>query len=228
MFNLVQPISTIETIISRMRYTNSVSSIVASGSNWRFTTASNTGLVVGEYITIGAGSHKIINLPTSTSVIVDGIKPVGSSWIAQAPFFYHGTPDKIDPDRLKDMRGNEMKYPFICLFEPITSDVTMSGSVAETCELWLVFMTTANNRNTTDEHHTIINEMCALMQRFITACEESGDLVNVPEDLNFRMIRHAQYGLVAKTQGHDKYFLKDNLSGVEIENFKLEIYKKHC
>ncbi len=227
MFNLIQPISVVESIVSSMRYTGNVSGIVASGSNWSFTTNDSTNLVVNEYITIGATSHKIISLPDSTHVVVSGIKPVGQTWTADAPYFYHGTPDKIDPDRYKDVRGNELKFPFICLFEPLSSDVYMSGSIAEDVELWLIFMTASNPIWTTDQHHSVIDDMYALSQRFLTACENYRG-VNVPEDLRYRLIRHAQYGLVAKTKGHDKYILNDNLSGVEIENFKLSIYKTHC
>jgi hypothetical protein len=167
-------------------------------------------------------------------MVVSGASiPTVGAYKCEAPYFYHGTPPKADEERSKDMVGNEMKYPFICLFEPLRSkeDATRDNIIAEYFELWLVFMT-ANDLNwTTSEHHTnAINDMKALYNRFLYQTENTPGVIALLEDNEKQtpdITRHAEFGLIAKTKGHTDYLLMDNLSGVEVENFKLNILKTY-
>ena len=229
MFNDIKPIEVIETIVSRMRYSGDITDISADGDEWTITATNCNRLNLGEYVIIDNITYQITSL-TTTSFNVVGSEPSGSEWTSQSPSFYHGTPVKVDADMYQDLNGNEMKFPFICLFEPLKSRLFTSreNPIGEDVELWLIFMDKSRTDLTTDQHHSIIDNMYNLMTRFISECEKSSDIVEVSDDLTLDVIRHAEYGLIAKTKGHEKYLLNNNLSGVEIENYTLRIKKTYC
>lgn len=233
MYDLVKPIEIIETTIDNMRYSGVISDVVASGSNWTITIEDTTNLSVDDYITNASRRYKIVTKTNSTQIVVSGSQaPTATAWKSEAPYFYHGTPKTIDGQRAVDMVGNEMKYPFICLFEPLRSRniVERSNDIAEEFDLWLVFMTKNNPNWSTDEHHTnAINDMMELYNRFVEATENYPTRIKLLEDGEQQpdITRHANFGLVAKTKGHEDYILNDNLSGVEVENFKLKVLKTY-
>lgn len=138
------------------------------------------------------------------------------------PQFYFGTPIKVDQDRQSDMTYNELKYPFCCLFAPITSDFYPSGEslIQEDAELWLIFMTA--NQSEDD-----IEDMNQLLLDFIKVCETSTDIVLFDEEQRMKVTRYLEYGLYAKTKGIEKTLFRENLCGVEVESLKLRITKKY-
>jgi hypothetical protein len=173
----------------------------------------------------------VISKPDDLSVIVNGVQPVGSTWTAEAPYYYHGTGIKLESERSKDIRGNEIPYPFICLFEPLKSKLNISNEkqIGEDVEAWIVFMTKNNLQWTSDQFHdNAIDAMYALMQRFILECDKANDLLLInDEDQEISIVRHSEFGLIAKTKGAEKAVFQDHLAGVEMENFSLKILKKY-
>lgn len=232
MFDTVKPIDILEAVVDAMRYTGTVTSVTASGSNWSIA-IDTTDLKQYEYLTIASRRYKVESITDDYNCIVSGSQaPTTTSWKCEAPYFYHGSPKTIDGKRAVDMVGNEMKYPFICLFEPLRSklDATRDNIVAEELELWLVFLTKCDANNQTTDHYTEINDMYSLFLRFLEQTENYPQYIALLEDGDKQtpdITRHSEFGLVAKTKGHEDYILNDNLSGVEVDNFKLHILKQY-
>ena len=222
---LIKPIEVIKEIIARMRYSGDISAIESVTGGYKVTATNTDNLVLNEYVTIGSGEFKVIEIGNGFFKVAT--QPTGTTWTCQAPYFYHGTPDKIDPYRKVDMRLNELKFPFICVFEPISGEVN-EGLQTEDCDLWLIFMSQCAKHFSQTDHENKIYDMHLLLNRFIESCQDSTDLINVSDELKYKITRHAQYGLVAKTKGHDSYLLNDDLTGIEIESFPIQIYADNC
>lgn len=233
MFDTIKPINILETVVDNMRYNGVISAISVPGANWLVTIEDTTDLVADEYITNNSIRYKIESITNTTQMVVSGSQiPTATAWKCEAPYFYHGTPKVIDGQRDADMVGNEMKYPFICLFEPLRSKqhVDRADIIAEEFSLWVIFMTKNNPTWTTTEHHdNAINDMMSLYHRFVEQTESFVAKIALLEDDEQApdIVRHADFGLVAKTKGHESYILDDNLSGIEVENFTLKILKTY-
>ena len=61
---------------------------------------------------------------------------------------------------------------------------------------------------------------------FILACKVNEDIAN-PEIGDVSRTNHANYGLVAQFKGHTTNVFNQDLSGVEIQNLNLELYKTY-
>ena len=139
-----------------------------------------------------------------------------------APHFYFGTPIKVDQDRQQDMDYNELKYPFVCLFAPITSEDYPSSEswIQEEANVWLIFMTA--NQSESD-----LTDMNALFNEFKAVCEAATDLVIFDQEQRINVTRYLEYGLYAKTKGIERTLFRENLCGVEADGLRLKILKKY-
>lgn len=220
--------SIVEAVVNSMRYTGAITSVDASGSNWAISTPNTYDLFAGEKIVVGSVTHTVVGT-TARTITVNGGEPVGSTWSANAPYFYFQTPIEVDSFRRIDLDGNKMKYPFIALFAPVDSsfEVNANSVYQEDASLWIVFMTETNaSKWSIDTAYVSAIDYCRnMMLRFFSACEESG-LVDFTEGYSVEKVEHEKYGLYT-TNGHDKYFLNENISGVELKNLEFKIYKQN-
>lgn len=223
-------IDVVEAIVTSLRYTSTVVGVsTISTGVYAFTTRNAYTLAVGNYITIGSVSYLVTDVTGKLITVTGASIPVGTTWVEDAPYFYHGTPIEANKDHLNDLRGNMLKYPFICLWEPIESQFIPdeSNSIGEVASLNMVFMTTADNEQwTTSQHHANAITVCKnIMLRFIEACEKSPYLATDMID-QFNVVYHAKWALYARTRGKQQYIFMENLSGVEANGITINLKKE--
>jgi len=220
----------IDSIIDNIRDTYSIDSITNVGTTYTINTADTKDIANNDYVTINSVSYKISNLVADTSFDVTSLTSVtGSSWKADAPYYYYGTPIATGNTRNIDkLDGILMKYPFIAVLEPFDSEINLDTSdiIYKTANLWMVFMTESNpNDWNTEQHYTnAINNMTTLLRTFMLELVKSG---KISELEGYTETNHSEWGLIAKNSGSTKTIFNENLSGVEITNFKLPLLKKY-
>jgi hypothetical protein len=145
--------------------------------------------------------------------------------------YYYGTPLETNNIRQRDVAtdGVKLKYPFIALLEPIEIEHIFdeSSPILGIANCWIVLMTDADFTNwTTKEHYdNAIIPMNELLQKFLTTLESKIDST-IGRPISMTRIDHAKWGLIARMSGHTVNVFADNLSGVELTNFRIPILKE--
>lgn len=225
--------TTIETlvgnIIDKMRETASVSSIVDLGggvaqintSDTGTLTISDEGETVNPYVTIGGTSYQVVAVVADTSFNVkySGGLPSGSTWKADAPYFFKGNliDQSQEIDRTKDFN---QKYPAIIMPEItsirlINDPLDINEMVAS---ISLFFMNLANYEDwSIDDFYTkVVDKMELLAIDFNTEADKhrhTGELDDFDATIN-KISKWGVFTIINGADGQETLF-NDNLSGVQ-------------
>ncbi len=211
----------IESIIEGLRDTSPITLITDNGNGTFTITTDPLNLSVdngiGDYVTISGISYQISNLTAGSFDITSSVAVIGSTWTANAPYYFHGTPIAVN-EQLRKIQIGKQKASMIYLAEILRERINNDplSRIASEQDIALFFMDNANFPDwTTTQHYTnVITPMRALVTEFITALKASP---RVGEFEEYDLINHAKWGLYIDNKGHKKNIFDENLSGVEMQ-----------
>ena len=143
---------------------------------------------------------------------------VGDTITLQAPFFWHGTVrlTSIEWDQISD----DLKtFPAVYAVEPITDNFNnVPGTMFDrTSDVTFFVITSANQADWfTDEHYAnVINPMRRLTKELKSEFEKAGSGIGRFD--SFRILNHANLGVVSANKGHTSGLNNYKVSGVEFD-----------
>ena len=213
----MQVVDLIEEIINSIRDTFAITSIDdLGGGYYTINTTDTKDLADDDYVTISGNSYQVSELVADTSFKVSSTTEViGTLWIADAPYYFHGTPIAI-ANTINHIFDGKLKYPVIILFERlrerVNDDITME--IGRIAPLRMFFGTLSKYADwTTDEHYTnVLIPIQTLVDGFVEALKKSakiGELETHEEE------PRANWGLFRDDSGSVKSIFNENLSGKE-------------
>lgn len=210
----------ISAIIDSIRDTGTITSITKSGSVYTCFTANTKKLKQYYYVVINSKSYQITEIVANTYFKVSSTTAVtGTTWTAEAPYYYSGTPIAID-NTLKQIGEGAKKYPIIVLFETIKQKIINDTTKATgiNADLQLFFMDNANYRDwqTSDHYDNVIEPLQDYVDLFLAACNKS-KYINFFELKDYNTVNHAKWGIYVENKGHIRSIFTDDLSGIELQ-----------
>lgn len=214
-------------IVDSMRERGLILSVSDCSTNKWIVTFNGTFPLDSEWVLIENKSYQV-EIKSGVTYLKGETKPNIAAWKAEAPYFYCGTPLAVDDERKVDYHANsnEMKYPFICFFEPFKShaNIDIFNPIDKILSVWAVFM----DKTTTNKRATIA-EMQNLFNSFIDAGYKSKSILIDDTDTKnntYDLTEWQDWGLYMKKKGAEKMLFQEELTGIEIENFKINLIKK--
>jgi len=210
----------ISAIVTSIRDTGTISSITKSGNIYTVYTSDTKKLKQYHYVVINSNSYQITEILLNTYFkITSSTAVTGTQWIAEAPYFYSGTPIAID-SILKQIQNGSKKYPVIVLFETIRQNIINDNTKATgiNADVNLFFMDNANFKDwlTEDHYENVIEPMQEYLDEFIAACNKS-IYINEYEFDKYNIINHAKWGIYVEEKGKVRSIFTDELSGIELQ-----------
>lgn len=225
--------TTIETVVGNiidlMRETASISSIVDLGGGQATINTSDTGTIaitdegatVNPYITIGGTSYKVVAVVSDTSFTVEysGGLPSGSTWKADAPYFFKGNliDQSQEIDRTKDFNK---KYPAIILPEVtriryINNPLDINEMIAS---VDLFFMNLCNYEDwAIEDFYTKVVDKMEIMALDFNTKADGYRYVGELDDSDATINKISKWGVQVFRNGADGQdtLFNDNLGGVQ-------------
>jgi len=214
-------IDIIETVVSQMTPFVSVSSIEASGDNWKLNTCDTYWITVNSEIIIDEVSFTVLDIvQNSYIVIASETEPTVTEFQLEAPEFWHSASRKVSNER---SMINDKRKPFVYLPIPrVSEDNTIGSDLAYDAEIRPIFLTNFDPQKDTIalQQTQIIKPLNAMADFFIYLIKE--DTANFDDFETVDRREWMNFG-EETVWGNDKKIFKENLSGVELSSFTLPV-----
>jgi len=174
-------ISLIETIISSIRDTASITNITHTGTTYSVFTPDTKRLIVGDFISISGNNYQILTLTTNVRFTITSIiSVIGTSWTALAPYFFYGNAILIS-NTLDKIKIYQQKFPIIILYLPIKTQDNYNDTenLETTATIQIDFMDEANYQDwSSDQYITnVATPLQLYIDAFITECQNNHNII---------------------------------------------------
>lgn len=215
----MKTIDFIETIIDSLRETASISSITNIGNIYTINTSDTKNLKNNDNIYISGNIYFISNLIINTSFkITSTTAVVGATWKAASPYYFYGTPQKLNEEFAGKQQKNRIQQGyFVFLFEILKETINNDklSNTLRTSSLELYFLKFSNLKDwTTYQHYlNVIDYTSTLSEAFITKLNNNKHVMKFDD---YTAINYANWGKFMKDKGFKELILNQLFSGTGI------------
>jgi hypothetical protein len=205
----------IENIVTSMRPTINIDSVVDNGDGTQTITVCNT-YWIRKYlvITIDSIDYKVSSFVQDVSITIpSAIIVTVSSFVLQAPYYFHGSPMDVNTEHLK-IKFSENKYPLIYLVEVLTDNVYDELDAKDKdMNLRMFFLDSFISKNDEVDGHfiNIIKPLNASLDHFVELLRASP--ITLP--FSFNVTNRVKVGIYTSNKGNTEQIFSDPLDGVE-------------
>lgn len=205
--------------VDRIRAVEAITNITnPSGNTWLIETSLTHTLRNGQYVVIDGTAYAVANVIQDVSFEITSTTPVVSSqWKAEAPYYYHGTPIKIN-EAIVQQKPDTRKFPMVCLFEIFDDHKKrdVEGNKIKSPECRLFFMDDAQTQSSSEQHHVNkVQPMEDLEELFLDELVLHPFIGEIKTEFTSRP--RADWGVFLQNVGNDKRIINWKLSGVELQ-----------
>lgn len=205
----------ISDIVTSMTPTITIDSVVDNGDGTQTISVCNTYWIRKHLtVTIDSIEYVVSEFVEGTSfTIPSGTLVTATSFVLQAPYYFHGSPMQANNEHLK-IKLTENKYPLIYLVEALTDNVydELDGKEKD-MGLRIFFLDSLDSKNDeVTEHFTnVVKPLNASLDYFVEKLK--GNSYTLP--FSYDVTNRIKVGVYTTNQGNTDSIFSDPLDGVE-------------